>query len=466
MYANSITVGYNASIGEKMEKEKAENKVVLRALGDGLVLRRATPADTEALVAFNAWIHRNPEGEEPEVRVGEWTRDLMARPHPTFQVSDFTIVEDTRAGKIVSSLNLISQTWSYAGIPFGVGRPELVGTHPDYRERGLVRSQFEVIHQWSAARGEKVQAITGIPYYYRLFGYEMALDLGGGRAGYLSQIPKLEEGKEEPYRIRPAMEADLAFIVDLYRSSSSRSLVSAVRDEGLFRYELEGKSEENVNRAVLRIIESAGGERVGYLAHPPYNWGAMLAAIACELIPGVSWGAVMPPVLRYLETQGKEYATEKEPFDSYGFWLGREHPVYQVIPNRLPQVRQPYAWYLRVPDLPGFLRHITPALEDRLSQSPMTGHSGELKLSFYRTGLRMVFEQGRITTVEGWKPAPQGHSGDAGFPGLTFLQLLFGYRSLSELKHAFADCWAGGDGAPALLEALFPKLPSNVWPVA
>jgi hypothetical protein len=36
-------------------------------------------------------------------------------------------------------MNLISQIWAYEGIPFGVGRPELVGTLPEYRNRGLVR---------------------------------------------------------------------------------------------------------------------------------------------------------------------------------------------------------------------------------------------------------------------------------------------------------------------------------------
>ena len=76
-------------------------------------------------------------------------------------------------------MNLISQTWTYDGIPFGVGRPELVGTQPEYRKRGLVRAQFEVIHAFSAERGEMVQAITGIPFYYRQFGYEMAMGLGG-----------------------------------------------------------------------------------------------------------------------------------------------------------------------------------------------------------------------------------------------------------------------------------------------
>jgi len=452
-----------------MVSDKANHPAILRDLGDGLILRRATLKDSQALVAFNARIHSEAEDGKPNDYVGAWTRDLAEVPHPTFSVGDFTIVEDTHKGEIVSSMSLISQTWSYSGVEFKVGRPELVGTHPDYRKRGLVRAQFEVIHEWSAAREELLQAITGIPYYYRLFGYEMALSLSGGRAGFKPHIPKLKEGETEPYRLRPATEDDLAFIANLYQQGCWRSLVSCLRDEAIWRYELIGRSKENVNRSDLRVIETPEGEAVGFLAHPPYTWGAMMVATAYELLPGHSWAAATPSVIRYLQKTGQVYLPEqgeKEEFESFGFWLGSEHPVYQAIADKLPRVREPYAWYLRVPDLPAFLRLIIPVLEDRLAVSPMSGHSGELNISFYSSGVRLVFEAGQIKHVEGWNPTPQGHSGDAAFPGLTFLQLLFGYRSLAELHYAFVDCFAGHDTARALLNSLFPKQPSNVWAVS
>ena len=152
-----------------------KQQTILRDLGNGLILRCATPEDAEALAVFNGKIHG--ENELDAQRVSAWTRDLLSRPHPTLRPSDFTIVEETSTGTIVSSLNLIPQTWSYEGIEFNVGRPELVGTDPAYRHKGIVRAQFEEIHRWSAERGELVQGITGIPYYYRLFGYEMAMNL-------------------------------------------------------------------------------------------------------------------------------------------------------------------------------------------------------------------------------------------------------------------------------------------------
>src|ERR1044072_3333744 len=114
-----------------------------RDLGEGLVLRRSRKADVEALADFNAEVFRQPGAAGPDEESAAWVRDLLRGDHPTFAEDDFTIVEDTHTGQIVSSLCLISQTWSYGGIPFGVGRPELVGTHPDYRRRGLVRLQMD-----------------------------------------------------------------------------------------------------------------------------------------------------------------------------------------------------------------------------------------------------------------------------------------------------------------------------------
>jgi hypothetical protein len=455
-----------------MHSKFETNKEILKDLGDGLILRRATAADAEALGQFNAKIHSEDGPEQPDTRLEDWTLDLLEGPHPTFQPGDCTLVEDQRSGQIVSSLNLIPQTWSYDGIEFGVGRPELVGTLPEYRNKGLVRQQFEVIHAWSAARGHLMQGITGIPYYYRLYGYEMAVNLGAGRAGFLAHVPRLPEGAPEPYRVRPARESDLPFMAEIYARGSRRSLLNCERDEAMWRYELDGKRPRNINRVVLLTIETpegapGAGAPVGFLGHPPFMWGAMLAAVLYELKPGVSWAAVTPTVVRYLEQAGNELVARGEgsvPFDAYGFWLGTEHPVYEVLHDRLPRVRQPYAWYVRVPDLPAFLRRITPVLERRLAGSPLVGHTGELKITFYRSGLRLAFESGRLASVEEWRPEPVGHSGGAAFPGLTFLQLLLGYRSLEELTYAFPDCTASGDVPWALLNALFPKQGSDIWP--
>jgi hypothetical protein len=443
-----------------------QTKKIIRDLGNGLILRRSSTADADALADFCARIHSDAGPDQPDLYIAAWTRDLLTRPHPTFHPDDFTVVEETATGRIVSTLNWISQTWSYEDIKFGVGRPELVGTLPEFRNRGLVRLQFDEVHQWSAERGEQVQAITGIPFYYRQFGYEMAIDLDGRRLGHTAHVPMLKEGEQEPYHVRVATEADAPTIAEIYNEIRKRYMVVCERTPELFRYDI---SREDIAGAYVmtRMIEDRNGNIVGSLKHVSHAANGSLNMFYYELKPRISWLDVTPSVIRYLWKTGQEYAKrDGKTFTSFGFALGEQHPAYDAIKDRLTDVRGSYAWYIRVPDLPGFLNHIKPVLERRLADSIAENYSREIKISFYRTGLRLVLEQGRITIIEPWKPSLHPNEGNIAFPNLTFLQLVFGYRSYEELHYAFPDCWCDDDEVRVLLTAMFPKKTSNIYPVA
>lgn len=437
---------------------------LIRELGDGLILRHATPEDEEALVKFNCEIHGENDWDEKGLE--DWTRDLISGDSPTFKPDDIIIVEDTATGEIVSTCCLISQTWLYDGIPFKVGRPELVGTKKEYRRKGLVRCQFEVMHDWSAERGERVQVITGIPYYYRQFGYEMTLALSGGRAGYETHVPKLKEDETEPYIFRLANEADTPFIMTTYESGCKRSLVSAARDEAEWRYELTGKRPYNINRRDVYIIENTEQRPVGFIAMPPIKWANMNALDCYELAPDMAWAEVTPSVIRFLWQRGEELAKEQSQTQNmFGFWLGEDHPIYHVMTSLLPREREPYAFYVRVPDVAAFLKVIQSRIEANLAASPFVNHTGKLKLSFYKNGVLLDFEKGKLKSIE-TLAFDELEKSDARFPAYTFLHLLFGHRTIEELSHIYADLETKDRETKDLIGALFPKRISHVWPIS
>lgn len=447
----------------------SDRSPVLEDLGDNLILRRATPADAEALAAFNAEVHAEDFGGGTDPSVAALTRDLLTRPHPTFHPELFTIVEDRQTGRIASSLNLIPQTWTYEDLPFAVGRIELVGTSPEYRRRGLVRRQMDVAHRWSAELGHPVQAITGIPWYYRQFGYEMTIALDPSVRLPLSQIPTLTEGQVEPYRVRPATVADLPLIAEWDALGRRRWLVSCQRDAAQWRYELEGRSEENAEAVDIVMIETVTepAQAAGFCVYRRHWWGSRLAVIAAEVSPRASWPAVAPSLARALRTLGEARAAQASPPTTLSdiiLVLGPEHPLRRALANRLAFARPPYAWYIRVADIPAFLRQITPVLERRLATSIATNYTGELALGFYRDGVRLTFTAGKITNISPW-PAPDRQDAGVNFPPLTFLHLLFGYRSLADLEAAYADCDVRNHDARLLLDALFPTRPSHIWAV-
>jgi len=441
-----------------------QRKTIVRDLENGLIMRRSSHEDADALSEFNGTIHG--ENEADTKRVAAWTRDLLTRPHPTFNVDDFLIVEESSTGRIVSSLNLSPQTWSYEGIEFGVGRPELVGTLPEYRGKGLVRAQFDEIHKWCIERDMPAQIITGIPYFYRKFGYEMALDLAGRRFGYEPQVPKLKDDEKEKYLVRRAVKTDLPFLSSVYNHAIQRHMVSCARSLAILEHELDGHELEAINRFETHMIEDDAGEPVGYLQHSGFLGLTGLTAIWYELKPGISWLDVTPSVVRYLWNKGQEIAKrDGKECTTFGFMCGAEHPVYQALGRNLPTVREPYAYYVRVPDLVGFLNRIKPVLEKRLENSIASGHSREIKISFYSDGLRLVMENGELSTIENWMPSPE-EEGDIALPDRTFLQMLFSYRSFEELHASFADCWCNIEEVRVLMNILFPKKHSDVFPVA
>jgi predicted acetyltransferase len=448
-------------VGLMNQEEKLRLPVKLE---DGLLLRWGVPADAQELGTFNIKVHsENPS--EPQNWLADWTADLMSGKHPTTQASDFTVVVDQKAGnKIVSSLNLISQTWTYADIPFGVGRIELVGTDPQYRRRGLIRRQMNAVHQKSAARGELLQAITGIPWYYRQFGYEMTVNLSGSRELFWIRPANDKPVKEEIYQMRPAERSDIPKLQTLYPLHCADSLLVAQRSKNIWEYELFVATRETAGARTLHMIEDGSGSVVAYAQIFPYGTAFRVREVA--VIQGHSWRAVALFLIRELKKRARELNQERDKSITHiVFNLGVAHPLYDALGSQLEKQQKPYAWYIRVPDLIAFLNVISPVLERRLSQSVMAGHTGALRLNLYRNTLSLLFENGKIRKIETYEP-DRFFDADAFFPDLSFLNLLFCHRSFAELDAAFVDCFAEKLEAAVLLDCLFPRQPSDINPIS
>ncbi len=424
---------------------------VIEDLGDGLLLRYARDEDAEANADFQAVVQADPPDFEKLDHIGQWVRQLMDGTHPTGRARDFLLVHDTKKNRIASSLGLLHHEFAYDGIAFPAGQPELVGTHPAYRHRRLIARQFEEIHRWSAEKGERVQCIDGIPWYYRQYGYEMTTQRFGGASFSRGQLPaEMPAG----LKVRRAVTADAPFIAETYAHGMQRYRLTCNRDEDFWRFEIDGRVFCTVNRT-LRIVENEAGEPLGVFNHVPilleegWTWTTFL-----EVAKGAHWKQPVEAMLAFLKRLGSRYAKDaKEEHAGATLLLGIDHPAYDVVKEIGGRTRRPYAWYLRVPDLPGFLTHVGPALEARLQGTAYEGHTGDLALNFYRTGVRLKFEAGRLQSVEPWRPATDD-IGDARFPDLTFLHLLFGHRSLSDLEEMFTDVQPNAQRG--LIETLFP----------
>lgn len=72
-------------------------------MGEQLRLRVATPADKEALAAFNVAVHARPDTPTSSQYLDRYTRDLFERPHPLIAVGDHLLIEEAETGAIGST---------------------------------------------------------------------------------------------------------------------------------------------------------------------------------------------------------------------------------------------------------------------------------------------------------------------------------------------------------------------------
>jgi hypothetical protein len=272
--------------------------------------------------------------------------------------------------------------------------------------------------------------------------------------------------------------ADAPFASSLDDHARERYLVSVPRDAALWRREIDGRAPDSALRMDFHVIETAAGRPVGTVCVAPRLDGGAVIVNAVEVVPGVSWRMVWDSVARALAEVGDGIAARSgapAPGALSFWWLGQQHPLFQVVAGLV--MRRAQAIYVRVPDVAALLRRLRPVLERRLAASPVSGHTGELKIGFYRGGVRLVLAGGTVTGVEPWSspldltgqelglPTADPRRADALLPDLTFLHLLFGARTARELEATFPDAIVRTGAALALLDALFPRRPSDVWPV-
>jgi GNAT superfamily N-acetyltransferase len=454
------------------------NPAYVGDLGNGLILRWSTAADTEKIGLLLGTVHRDSADEPLNVTSQDLARIFMSGHFPHMGPGDFAVVEDTShpTGPIVACTCLWRHGWRYADLPLTIGRPEYVATAPAYRNRGLVRKLFDLIHARSAAEGHLLQAITGIPYFYRQFGYEFALDLEGNRTVYFAQIPDKKGAAPEPYQLRPATLADIPALMELYAQQRAESLLWYEPSAAYWRWIINYWADPQVQtRAVTKLglkgrylmIVDSQGHTVGYTWVRTRRWGRALAVVpALSNAPAVDRSALLDSLLRLLRDWGQQTPgndADTPPCSELRFELGVDHPLYRLLGDKLAlRTDRPYAWYVRVPDVPAFLRHIASVLEARLAGSVLAGYTGELKLDLYRSGLHLQFVGGKLTGVMPWRPPAYGDDAGAGAPPLLFLQLLLSYRSLEELMAFYPDVWAD-DRSKLLLNTLFPKVRSTVF---
>ena len=256
-------------------------------LGDGLVLHPvSSEADAAKYIALNELVAR--EGA---------IADRLLHAHPRTTFADYMMVEDTGSGKAVSTTCLIPWQLRFGQLTLDLAMLEMVVTHPDYRRRGLVRTQIQAIHQLAASRGFDACIIQGIPYYYRQFGYAYALDHTPRVTLDAAHVPA-SLATSRAYRFRHAVSADVAILSELYAREQAVYELSVRRSPEDWRYLLD-----HLYLHQTTLVENAQtGAPVGYWVTPPQT-----GATQCVLESACLEPAAASAMLAQISPGGAEF---------------------------------------------------------------------------------------------------------------------------------------------------------------
>lgn len=243
-----------------------------------------------------------------------------------------------------------------------------------------------------------------------------------------------------PFSARDAVRGDLSFITKTALTSRRRTYVTAERTEQDFESEMFGRREASAVFYRVRILEH-DGEPVGYYEYHTPAKNDVIRVDAFEIIESVNWHDATASLLVDLRTLAdgmKSVAGEQ--CEKIEFEVGSSHPAFNMFDSQFGSEKRGYAWVVRVPDVARLVSHLAPLIEGRLADSDLRGWTGDVRHSFYRSGLHLKFEEGKLVKAENTSSIER-HEAEAHYPDLTFTKALFGQYSFSQLRDMYSDCF-------------------------
>jgi len=363
-------------------------------------------------------------------------------------ISDFSLVEDTVAGNIISSMCFIQQNWMFEGILLNVGQVELVGTDEAYRGRGLIRTHFAWLSDRLKEHNCIISCVQGTPTLYQKLGYHFAVPLKGGIRLQVEQIP--EPQPEPELMIRSCNADDLVELVTSYNNTIQNLGIHSVRDLALWRYQEEQDIESEHAYETFVLVRS--GKHEGYVRIARHNKSK--AITVRELV--IKSYPDLQAALAFI----RDLALIRE-CTAVVLQLPASHPAINVASYYGGQSIPSFAWQVHIPDWVKFFGTIKPVLNRRLSASLLKEYSGELGilLSEMQCIIRFEIVGGEISVIS------QEEGSDQWKMKLTvplLVALAMGYRARKELESCHLEMQTR-DEAKYAIDILFPQTDAFVY---
>jgi hypothetical protein len=448
------------------------------ALDGGLELRVAGPDDVDAVVDLTASVFGGHDA-------------APTRAYLTGALGAEWLVVAAPEGRLVSASARIPHPFALDGLPLPGSQVEYVVTDPAFRDRRLVRAQFEVHHARAKDAGELVQLVGGIPYLYRKLGYGYAHDhpavflfdearlraaaRGAGPTGPGAPDPgPVPAGGRPPaggpaVRVRPATREDRTWLADTERRRPRLGL-RVGRDTATW----------DVWLAMTAADPHDAGPEGGAFGRPGGTFDVLEVAerhgrpVGWFRAHAIDEAADLYLLAGWADDDDAGLALLAHAHDLAAIAGGRVGEAFTVVGYDSPgttwgsvqrhvgtELHLPTGMYGRMADPLAVLSHLRPLLDARLCGLPPARASGSLVLSTYTSAVGLRWEDRRITAIEAAPPDPDpfGHGGVGVAPDWLPALVLgrWGARGLAERAD---DVMLGAHAD--VMDLLFPARPSDL----
>lgn len=411
-------------------------------LDDGLIMRNASVEDMPSLLDHFRTVHG--AGVEAQLTA-------MLEKYPRFSWEDSFIIADQNSGEVVSCILLLQNSWILDGVEVPSVEMEAVGTLKAYRYRGHIRLLNQEFEKRAAQLNPAIQAIAGIPFFYREFGYEYAANLGGGYPINPNLIPNLKDGEEESVTFNLVTSKNFKeFLSYREKHIPSKTWTRKIRpeDASYLIYETTSLEQE----AFFFYLVKEKGKTVGVFILS--RWTNRLDIVELYLENHLFADAVM----RFALAKAHEWdgMTVRMPPPN-------QKQVREFVSARNQVITIPrYAWCIKIPSIPRFIETIGPLLSNRLSDTEFRGFTGELAVTTYKQGYSIKFENGAFQSITERGEKDPGEY-NLRIPKGSLTRLLMGYETLDELMKHEPDVYCASVSRP-IVRNLFPRFDAVVDP--
>jgi predicted N-acetyltransferase YhbS len=392
---------------------------------DGIVLRGAREEDLEQILELTE-ARGGPE-DLPEARAAFTHAEGYRQFYGAFD-----------GDRLVSTLSLWQEDIRLGATPLPAGQLDFVATATDYEHRGLARDLVAIAHQVSAERGDILQILVGIPYFYRQFDYRYVIPM----PDHYTVRPDARIDVPDDITVRDATRADLGALEALQDRAQAGAGVAMGHSDAAWEWMFS--SETVTLRLAERGRDTIGSARV---APEEDDTHRALSEVATSEV-----GVVLALVadVRGLGSSRTVQVTERA-----------DGVVQHALSGIAEHGDSGEEFLLRVPDPVALLEAVRSELSARLAASPFASERGELLLSFYSSSATLTYDNGSITgIVRG--PAMQGpvHGGGSGVPPDLVADLVFGPHGAEALDDLFPDLNLGR--RRGLMSVLFPPQSADI----